>query len=591
MAKYERRPYLSVIRNYKFRSVFIKSLFMIVVLVLVPFAVMCYVIYEQWSGLAEEEISSASLNSLYRVRDTVDQIFQSADLMATKISLRNDVEFFLLSGDVGGLTNSQYREMYNTITMLTHIYRYIDSVYIFSEKSQYLISNRFSGPLQVSNDDTWYEFYKQREDNHPFILARKRGGIYPYFVSVVRPAYIYQQEKTGVVVINIDMQELGRALINTKDILPQQVYIIDRDNRIIYSEDRNDFLQSYDALHIPVDGRREQSMMRDIGDQNYVVSALPSLRQEWLYVSLIPLQYYEQKLHNLNRFVTVFFVLGFMTAVIISWIIAYRTYQPVKQIVLALEKPGSRTNARTMKQDNEIGFILHNIAETIDSKQQLEQELNRRLALLHKAQSLALQSQINPHFLANTLETINWKAMNLFKGKNEISDMVDALSRLMQASMRSESVLVPIGQEIEHVKRYIDLVQYRFKDRITVHWDIDDSLQHYQTINLCLQPLIENAIKHGIQAKREKGDIWIRIRDLGHLIAMEVEDNGAGMSKAKQDMLLRKLNDAEEAPDEHIGLQNVNQRLQLIFGEKCGLHIESVEGAGTKMWMAIPKAN
>lgn len=320
-------------------------------------------------------------------------------------------------------------------------------------------------------------------------------------------------------------------------------------------------------------------------------TTLPSLQQEWMYVSLLPLHFYEEKLDNLNQFLFIFFAFGLFTAILISLIIAYKTYQPVKKIALALEQQQIYTEEKGSKNPSEINFIINNIASTINSNQQLEQELERRLERLNKAQSLALQSQISPHFLFNTLESINWKAIHLFKGRNEVSDMVESLARLMQESMESQNYLIPLHVEIEHLKRYLAIIQYRFKDLITIHWKIDQSLLNFKVNKLSLQPLIENAIKHGINPKRQNGDIWITIEDAAPFIRIEVKDNGAGVNREKQKMIQQRLNDIEATQDEHIGLQNVNQRLKLIFGETYGLTIESIEGQETILSFTIPKVD
>lgn len=201
--------------------------------------------------------------------------------------------------------------------------------------------------------------------------------------------------------------------------------------------------------------------------------------------------------------------------------------------------------------------------------------------LLAKAELKALQAQINPHFLFNALNTI----VSLIRTKpNKARELLMHLSGYFRKNLQQSTDEVSLTKEIEHVKSYIEIEKARFEDKLKVRFHIDKGA-NCSLPPLILQPLVENAIKHGVMEKIEGGNIDIRITDVGNEIELIVEDDGVGI---KRECLKNILSDKKNG--DSIGLINVNNRLKSKYGNKYGLKIESIEGKGTKVIMHIPKA-
>ena len=215
--------------------------------------------------------------------------------------------------------------------------------------------------------------------------------------------------------------------------------------------------------------------------------------------------------------------------------------------------------------------------------------LEERMKLLRKSQYDMLQTQINPHFLYNTLETINWMAYNMSNSENPVSKSLINLASFFRNTLTS-GYFVSIENEIKYTKEYVNILVLRYGDLFDIEWDIDESILSYTIIKICLQPIIENAVYHGIKQKNDKGLIKIKGLCDDNNIILIVSDDGVGIEKDALDELNKTLSETSFTNEKsHIGLSNVNQRIKIIFGDSYGIHVESTVGVGTDVYVTIPK--
>ena len=230
-----------------------------------------------------------------------------------------------------------------------------------------------------------------------------------------------------------------------------------------------------------------------------------------------------------------------------------------------------------------IDKMLQHIRQLIQEKYQYS--LREKEMQIH-----TLQSQINPHFLYNTLETISSIAEN--EGVEQVSEIALSMADLYRYSISSSDELVPISDELKHIHNYLDIMQVRYGERICPHFHIDEEAARCRIMKLTLQPLVENAIYHGLEAKRTQGNLNVTVCAKGAFVLVTVEDDGTGMDAGQLEMLRQKLSPGDVdsyKSNGHIGLVNVYQRLRLRFGDDCAMHLESKEGTGTKVIVQVPK--
>ena len=229
---------------------------------------------------------------------------------------------------------------------------------------------------------------------------------------------------------------------------------------------------------------------------------------------------------------------------------------------------------------------IDEIKELEDSFEKMLERMNSSIIQEKKAYALALQAQMNPHFLYNTLDSIQWMCE---QGKNEDAmKMVSALAKLFRISISRGHELIPIKDELQHAKNYLVIQSYRYRNQFSYSFDIETRLEHYLCNKITVQPLIENAIYHGIDRMVDEGEIKISVKeapDNKDDILITVEDNGVGMTEEQCRKILRK----ERSDSSGIGVKNVNDRLKIYFGEKYGLTIKSELDVGTIVTVRIPK--
>jgi two-component system sensor histidine kinase YesM len=198
-----------------------------------------------------------------------------------------------------------------------------------------------------------------------------------------------------------------------------------------------------------------------------------------------------------------------------------------------------------------------------------------------------MASQINPHFLFNALESIRMKAF--VKGDTEISNVVHLLGKLMRRSIEIGDRKITLKEELDIVRCYLELQKFRFDDeRLTYKLHLDHSAKRVEIPPLIVQPLVENAVVHGLEEVEERGIVFIDTRVESDRVVITVEDNGCGIPEDKMRAIENSFLDMEDAEEHRIGLRNVHQRLILTYGEGFGLKLECPPGSGTRITFSIP---
>lgn len=242
---------------------------------------------------------------------------------------------------------------------------------------------------------------------------------------------------------------------------------------------------------------------------------------------------------------------------------------------------GNRILTVVSDSRDEIGELIRGFGSMLAEINRLIKENYENKLSLRKAEMKALQAQINPHFLYNSLSLINWKAIEV--GADDISEITLALSNFYRTSLNKGKNVLTIEKEIENVKSYIRIQSFMHDGSFDTVVDVDEDILKYETLNLLLQPLVENAIDHGIDMKEEgRGFIKIIGRQTADTITLTVEDNGVGMDKETAERIIT-------FRSKGYGVANVNQRIRLFYGEPYGLTVESGIGKGTRCTVTIPK--
>lgn len=366
------------------------------------------------------------------------------------------------------------------------------------------------------------------------------------------------------------------------------LYLIDRNGEIIYHprqqliyagllEENNQAAAAYsDGTYTEVfRSQRRQVTVKTVGYTGWkLVGVAPteSLRDNYSQLLLFALFVVSLSI----------FLLVFVNLRLSEWITA-----PMKKLDLAvrqLEK-GAETADFDVDGPYEVEHLSHSVQSMVSTMRHLMEDVIQQEEEKRRSELDVLQSQINPHFLYNTLDSVVWMTEN---GRTqEAVVMLTALARFFRISLSKGSNIIPIGDELEHARNYLTIQKMRYKNKFSVDISAEPGIEKLYTIKLIVQPILENAIYHGMEYADGDGEIHIRAFREGENAVIEVEDNGPGMSDETVQQLL-KPGRCSKAKGSGIGLRNVHQRIRLTFGAAYGLSIRSEPDNGTVVRICLP---
>lgn len=594
------------VKSYRFNSIFIKNFLILMVLLVIPLSSLGVGVYLYYYNMLKQEITAANNNSLTRVIDLIDMVMRETDKLSVRIASDPNVMEFSKNAEPGFGSFDFFQRaqgIFKTLNLSTITSDYINSIYVYSESNDFVLSSELaSDKSEIFADMGWLSSYDELKKSklNLTLNARILKSSDPQidgqqFISSVRTLPLIGDSVIGAVVVNINADHLSTLLTKVNQ-LSQNILIAGINGNVYYSsEDKliNKNIAEIGLLQdISLNSDNYYGVTNDQNGEKQIVSVMRSEDNQLYYISLVPLQKFEMKLSYLKNVMVWLIIISIFMAIIIAFFFSLKVYKPIKNMISILENPeiiNIRNSFSSKLHLDELKYIAKSLIERTYQNQEMEKELERRMILLKKAQSIALQSQINPHFLYNTLETINWMAMSKLGHSNQISSMLTSLSHLLRLSLETEEEIIPVRLEIEHAKRYLEIQQIRYNNKFIVEWDISRDVLEEKIIKITLQPLLENAIYHGIKPKIGPGRICIRGYRLKNCTIFEVEDNGIGMKEET----VKKLNEGlgkniALKEDLHIGTMNVNQRLKLVFGDEYGLFIQSTPGNGTVVKFLLP---
>ncbi len=280
-------------------------------------------------------------------------------------------------------------------------------------------------------------------------------------------------------------------------------------------------------------------------------------------------------------------------AFIISKMIVDGITGPIQRLCDAAEAAGSgdfqiRAQGEGLDEIEVLNVSFNQMVEEIGN---LVEDIHREELELRAAELRVLQEQINPHFLYNTLDNIIWLAES--NDTEQVVKMVSSLSKFFRTTLSKGREFITVKEEEEHIRSYLQIQQFRYRDILSYDIAISEELYGYEVIKLTLQPIVENALYHGIKKKRGMGHIFVTGEKCGDVLIFKVRDDGQGMDEERLATVRRML--AGEAPEKKesggFGLFNVNQRIRLHYGTEYGLKIQSAYGEGTEVWVYVPAKN
>ena len=574
------------IRHFKFNSIFLRTFLFITVLTVIPFIVLSIMFYSNTLKNIREEITLENSYIFDNSVNIIDRTLMEVDTLTSSLASNESTQLYTINN----VSTDSFKTISRLAKTLPIIYRYIDSIYIYSEPTDTVIMDNNSIPLSDLSDTDWINAYRAVTSPKGTIIPRSKNNVYPQLITIIKPIYV-ADEKKGAIIMNINAQSIYNSMLYQQYKDGRLFFLVNADNKIIISSELSYFNTYPDDIGLntlTIESNPKNSVY-EINDKNYVVLSGDSTISDYKYISAYPLELYEHKLSTMKLQIIGILLLLMIIIFILAYVASVRSYSPLNEIISFLDNSQPPADSIEEEDKNELMYIINSIQTHINDKTKMAEILEERMKLLRKSQYDMLQTQINPHFLYNTLETINWMAYNMSNSENPVSKSLINLASFFRNTLTS-GYFVSIENEIKYTKEYINILALRYGDLFDIEWDIDESILSYTIIKICLQPIIENAVYHGIKQKNDKGLIKIKGLCDDNNIILIVSDDGVGIEKDDLDELNKTLSETSFTNEKsHIGLSNVNQRIKIIFGDSYGIHVESTVGVGTDVYVTIPK--
>lgn len=577
------------IKNYKADSLFIRNLVLLLVLFLLPFIIMSLAYYRNIEKTAKDKMEAENSTIIYEARDVLDTVIGEFDSMCSYVANDSSVQMFMMNDWFVNLDEGSSADLFRSLNMAKYVYPYVDSVYVYSEFNEAVINDNKMTSKKDFADMTWYNEYRNITDRKGITIARSERGVYPLIMSIIKPIYV-DNERKGAVVLNINSSKLYRSVASVNYGDEQNIFLVNGDGKIIMTKVNEFFGLPAKSISYLYDISEDvNGFIREVDGEKCLISSVPSRKFDFYYINISSAAAYLKNLYDLRIQIAFLIVMIFILSVVLAYFAAMNNYRPVTEIISVLDDPNNFDLSGNMSKFNEIRYISKSIVEKSKESEIIQKELEDKLKKLKAAQLEMLQAQINPHFLYNTLETINWMAVDLTKSRNNVSKAVSNLAKFFRTNINDGDYMISVKEEVERTRYYLNILEMRYSDMFSVEWDIDESILDYLVVKICLQPIIENAVYHGLKPKRDKGRLIVSAVSDNENIVFTIEDDGVGITEEKLNLLNSRLSDADFMGDSHIGLYNINKRIKIVFGEEFGIRVDSIIDAGTKVYVTIPR--
>ncbi len=427
-----------------------------------------------------------------------------------------------------------------------------------------------------------FEFENWEKDKLEFgnmiQLDQTRIPCYKVYLPVFDLNNARYGQKIGMCVMVMGVDGLNSILEDAHVTEHAEIYILDASNQIVAKNTKKAM------MHL------EPEKMKS-GAGYYVEMQEPGING-WKIISRIPENELNDGKGYLKNYVIAAYVLAILLMILLVYFCYKRMVMPMRAVASFVKEVTVKPEKRMYtKRRDELQTVTGNLNQMLDEKEEMVRKIQQSQKKMYEIelakkqlQILAYQNQINPHFLYNTLDCI--RAMALYYDVDVIADIVMALSKVFRFAVKGKNI-VTVEEEVNYIREYAKIIKCRFMGKIKVHIFMEEEIRNKKMIKLLLQPLVENAVFHGLEKKVDGGTVEVRIRrkEDGFLI-FEVMDDGCGMDVKRLEELKKNLGTRESRNG--IGMSNIYQRLQIFYGEKMQFYVQSMSGEGTMVTVVIP---
>lgn len=569
--------------------------FLIVVLIMG----ICLVTFYQ---ISMDNLTNVTVESMENVLakinlDTYNTLHEAQE-MAYLVAKDKDIQLALrgeLPEDKKGLFSQRVERNFQ-LTDMNSFVKNLDGIYVVGENgAQYRSINRSTYEKDF-RQEAWYQKVKATEQ--PLWTCQAEGSFMvremdDYMVSIIVPIIDRASYRfLGVTIVDVLMENLSQ-MSQEGMVFDGMLLLLGDDNRILYSHNGEMMsrggMEALEQILMEKNSREQDTISVSVKGKGYLFSQVSLDITGWKIAGMVSDDTVYAQIETLRNWLLLISGICICLSMLLAISASKGISRPIRAIrsVMHQVEGGDLQAHVDIQRNDEVGELANSFNHMVDKLNILVQEQEENQQKLRIAEFNALQAQINPHFLYNTLDSINWMAR---AGQvDQVSEMVNSLSVFFRIGLSRGKTFIIVEEELRHVENYIFIQKKRYEKYLDYEIDVPENIKNCQCLKMILQPLVENSIYHGIKEKGERGIIRISAEEKQDTIVFKVTDTGQGMTEEKLKELQEMMRKGIEYDANAYGVINVQRRIQTYFGKEYGLHFNSAWGEGTEVTVVIPK--
>lgn len=574
-----------------------KLLLSYIIVVCMPVLLVGIILTISLRNMALSNAVNEAENNVERVKKRVADLMKSPIDISQKLYADKELEVLVLNKyDSAWDTVNAYWN-YKEFDELKRVYKEIEDIKLFSPADDLLENWYVMKATEQIKDLLWYKKAVNGRGKMQWeYIHIPESQEDQKFLSLTRLIMDGWGKQVGVLVVTINNSTLY-------SILGQESFetiMVDHSDIVIGAKDTDLVGKSVKELQIPVAGYWGKGIEEGVykGKRSkFIIDsfAIPEGSGDLRIVSIFPVSTITADARKTSFIGILIMGISLLVSFFLIWIFSYGLSKRIGNISSDMHRVASGDLDFISEIDgtDEIGQLSRDLNMMVNSIKRLMNEVcqaqDQKNQLLIKQKEIKLRmlsNQVNPHFLFNTLETVRMRAHN--RGQEDIAQVVKLMGKILRRSLEAGNEPVALDIEIDLVRSYLDIQKFRFGERISYKIHIEDGLQNYKILPFTIQPIVENALVHGLESRIEGGEISITCSRDRNTLCISIADNGQGMNVNRYKYIIDTLNDMEEPVGKSIGLRNVHQRLKLFYGEKYGIRIASTLNEGTSVDIVLP---
>lgn len=578
---------LLTMKRWLRRSLKNQLIVLILIVVLIPIGLLGFFSYYTTVHVSQERAAITGKGSMKQLNDSLDFIINDVESMSVFLIGNQSVQKYLRTK---GEPVKQRRDIYGFLSNLAFSKQYIENILIIPLNG----NSNISTTRTMENME--HDFEKKQTDNKWWSFQKENKTLDgpKEMITLTRPIRSTDDFRLiGYLSISLNQRVIESYLNSTDLEWSVSVFILNNGN--VLAENKEGAAEKFDLNHLSEVLQKHKDTTRfnyEMSDQKMTVFQSDIEKVGWDLVGIIPLQEYKSQNTYFLKLTIYAVVVAFLLVMGLLIFFISKIFRPLTLLKQTIQQsnPGDRIETIETDSNNEIGELIESYNSLNHRIASLMSEVKKSESKKRELNMLALQSQINPHFLYNTLASVHWIALS--SKAYDISKVVSALSDYLRFSLNKGDEYCTVEQEVNHLIRYTEIQQVRFRDMFRIQVSITKEIQKHTILKLVLQPLVENSLIHGLfPLQNHDGVIEVSATKQNKFIHFTIKDNGIGITRKKlEDIKWQFIMDrnADGVIGQHYGIRNVNLRLLMHYGEVSGLKITSQEGKGTTVRFSIP---